>query len=281
MKYIVGMSTVPQQGTEQRKSILPSVQPAGIGYLGSPYSPADALQSPPQIGVVEGSGMGDVINAVKGVAFYTDMIGFGQSSSGLTAGMPLQPLGVNYFLNTGQKCSNGATMYQYFEGIPKGDGLGKRIQDTMAQMGLPGLRGLAPGMIEDAEHALNPSPMINALFGSGYPQCKQTKNMVGDMYGKIADPATGESWIDSPKTAFPGDGGMMYQTNWVQDTDSKGNLVNLTKEQWAKAPKLYNPDGTPITKKEGFENFMTHPATLGSIAVLCFMMFGVLAVRRK
>jgi hypothetical protein len=275
------MSTVPQQGNESRTSMLPSSMPSGIGFLGSSYSPIDSLKTPGQIGVKVGNSMGDVINAVKGVAFYTDTIGFGESSSGLTRGMPLAPLGINYFLNTGQKCSNGATMYNYFEGIPRGDALGTRVQGAMKEMGLPGLRGLAPGMIEDAKSALNPGPMLNALLGSGYPQCKQVTRQVGDMYGKIRDPSTGEPWIESPETAFAGKDGLMYQTRWVQDTDTRGNPINLTKEQWAKQPKSFNPDGTPIKRKEGFDDFMNRPATVATIGILCLLMFGAMTMKKK
>ena len=98
----------PQQGSETRTSILPSMVPSGIGFFGSPYKPADAMLAPPQIGVEVGDSMDSVINAVKGVGFYADQIGFGAPSTGLTQGMPLQPLGVNYFMKTGLTCSNGA-----------------------------------------------------------------------------------------------------------------------------------------------------------------------------
>jgi len=274
-------ANVPQQGNESRSSILPSTAPSGIGFLGSPYSPADALQTPAQIGVRVGDSMSDVVNAVKGVAFYTDMIGFGESSTPLTSGMPLAPLGVNYFLKTGQKCSNGADMYTYFEGIPRGDVLGTRVQGAMKEMGLPQLRGLAPGMMEDAKSALNPGPMLNALFGSGYPQCRLEKRQVGDLYGKVRDPTTGEAWIDDIDSARQGPDGLMYQEKWVQDRDSAGNPISLSREQWAKTPKTYNADGTPRLKKEGFVGTMTHPATLGVVAVLGLIAYGVLATRRR
>jgi hypothetical protein len=270
----------PQQGSESRSSILPPAQPSGIGFLGSSYTPGDAMPTPPQIGVRSGDSMSDVINAVKGVAYYTDVIGFGQSSSSMTSGMPIKPLGINYFLNTGQTCSNGATMFQYFEGIPKGDALGKRVQGAMAEMGLPGLRGLAPGMIEDAKSALDPSPLLNALFGSGYPQCRQVTFNVGDSYGHIKDPVTGESWIDSPETAVSS-GDRSYQTRWVQDVDSRDNPINLSKEKWSATPKTFNPDGTKKGKKEGFEDFMTHPLTLATVCILSLIMFGVMTVKRR
>lgn len=262
----------PQQGSEKRSSILPSMIPSGIGFFGSPYKPADAMMTPPQIGVEVGNSMDSVINAVKGVGFYSDQIGFGAPSTGLTQGMPLQPLGVNYFMKTGLTCSNGAEMWQYIQGITQGDALGENIKDVMAEMGLPPLKGLAPGMIEDAENALNPSPLLNALFGSGYPQCKQITMPVGDGYGRIADPTTNEDWIGDT-TGIQQTGNGYVQTRWVQDTDRQGNPVNLTRDQWAAAPKTYNPDGTPITTQvqEAFQNIMTKPTTVITVGVLCLL----------
>lgn len=263
--------SVPQQGSENRTSILPSMIPSGIGFFGSPYNPANAMLTPPQIGVKVGDSMDDVINAVKGVGFYTDQIGFGAPSTGLTQGMPLKPLGVNYFMKTGTKCSNGADMWNYMKGIPEGNALGDKIKNSMAEMGLPPLKGLAPGMVEDAENALNPSPLINALLGSGYPQCKQVTLSVGDSYGNIQDPDSGEVWIADPDTAIrSGDG--WVQTRWVQDTDNSGNPINLTRDQWVSAQKTFNPDGTQM--KEGFENMITKPYTIVGVALLCILALG-------
>ncbi len=264
--------SAPQQGSETRTSILPSMVPSGIGFFGSPYKPADAMMTPPQIGVEVGDSMDSVINAVKGVGFYSDQIGFGAPSTGLTQGMPLAPLGVNYFIKTGVSCSNGADMWQYMQGITQGDALGDKLKMVMAEMGLPPLKGLAPGMIEDAENALNPSPLINALFGSGYPQCKQVTMPVGDSYGRIADPDTGEVWISNPETAVNNGNGYV-QTYWVQDTDAQGNPVNLTRDQWAAAPKTFNPDGTPAQtqQQEAFESMMTKPSTIIVVGVLCLL----------
>ena len=275
--------SVPQQGNEKRSTILPTSQPSGIGFLGSPYSPADALLTPAQIGVTTGDNMGDVINAVKGVAFYTDMIGFGQSSSGLTSGMPLAPLGVNYFLNTGQTCSNGATMYQYFQGIPEGNALGSRVQTAISEMGLPALRGLAPGMIEDAESALNPMPLLNALFGSGYPVCNLETKQVGDMYGNTKDQSTGDSWIDSPETVFKGSDGLSYQKRWIQATDKRGQPINITKEAWDATPKTHNPNGKPKKNNtsEAFNDFTSAPVVLATIGILCLLAFGTMRMSRR
>ena len=268
--------TAPQQGSENRTSILPSMIPDGLGFFGSPYNPADAMYTPPQLGVHVGSSIGDVVNAVKGVGFYADQIGFGTPSTGLTNGMPLRPLGVNYFMKTGVTCSNGAEMWKYMQGIPEGNALGDKIKHVMSDMGLPPLKGLAPGMIEDAENALNPAPLMNSLFGSGYPQCKQVTMPVGDSYGRIADDTTGELWISNPETARNTGNGYV-QTRWVQDTNRKGDPINLSRDQWVSAAKTYNSDGTPNT--EGFEAFVTKPATVITVGVLCLLALGI--VRRR
>jgi hypothetical protein len=272
--------TQPQQGSESRTSILPSMVPSGIGFFGSPYNPADAMKTPSQIGVKVGDSMDDVINAVKGVGFYTDQIGFGAPSTGLTQGMPLAPLGVNYFIKTGVTCSNGAEMWDYVEGISQGNALGDKIKNVMSEMGLPPLKGLAPGMIEDAQNALNPAPLIGALFGSGYPQCKRVTRPVGDAYGNIRDPDTGEVWISNPNTAVRSGNGYV-QTAWVQDTDSQGNPINLTRDQWVSAPKTFNADGTPlVTKaKEGFQGVITHPSTVIAAGVLCLLAFAFIRAK--
>jgi len=264
--------SVPQQGNEQRSSILPTMAPSGIGFFGSPYKPADAMKTPPQIGVTVGDSMGDVISGVKGVGFYIDQIGFGAPSTGLTNGMPLKPLGVNYFMKTGMTCSNGADMWQYMKGITEGDALGPKMQSVMEEMGLPPLKGLAPGMIEDVEHGLNPAPLMGALFGSGYPQCELREMAVGDAYGRIADDTTGESWISEPETAYSR-GGTYYQKRWMQKMDSHGQPIQMTRDEWVAAKKTFRPDGRPVTPPvaEAFCGFMRKPGTVAVIGVLCLL----------
>ena len=152
------------------------------------------------------------------------------------------------------------------------DILDEKLKDVMAEMGLPPLKGLAPGMIEDAENALNPSPLMNAVFGSGYPQCKQVTMPVGDAYGRIEDPDTNEVWISNPETAVNNGNGYV-QTYWIQDTDSQKNPINLTRDQWVAAQKTFNPDGTPVQTptQEAFEDFLTKPATVITVGVLCLL----------
>lgn len=278
------MANVPKpQGNETRTSILPTTTPDSMGFFGSPYSPADALIAPATIGVKANNTLESVVDAVKGVGYYVDMIGFGGPSSAITQGMPLAPLGVNYFMNTGQTCSNGATMYQYFEGIPTGDALGARMKNAMSDMGLPTLQGLAPGMMEDAQNGLNPMPLMTAMFGSGYPQCKRVTLPVGDSYGRIKDPKDGTPWIEHPEDAIPQKSknnrpGMQgrpvwYQERWVQDTDRYGFPILLDKETWAATPKIFNPDGTPIKKKkEGFETMLTTTGTIAVVGLLCLVL---------
>ena len=268
-----------KQGQESRSSILPTQAPQGLGFFGSPYSAADQLLTPPQFGCADGDSMDSVIGCVSSVGAYVDTIGFGESSSSLTAGLPIQPLGVNYFMNTGQKCDNGATMYEYFQGIPEGNALGPKIQKAMSDMGLPGLRGLAPGMLEDAENALNPMPMLDAMLGSGFPRCQQVTRQVGDMTGAIADPLTGQPWIENPETAFRRDG-LYYQTRWVQAKDANGNPITLDKTTWDATPKTLNPDGTSKVK-ESFRSMLTSPPSLAVVGILLLVGFAFVRPRLR
>jgi len=268
-----------QQGNEKRDTILPSSSPKGLGFFGSPYSPADQLPMPNQIGVGDGDSLDSVINAVKGVAYYTDAIGFGESTNMLSSGMGLQPLGVNYFMNTGQTCSNGATMYQYFEGIPTGNALGAKIGKAMAAQNMS-LKGLVPGMIEDAESGLNPMPLLNAMLGSGYPKCRPLTAQVGDMKGQIADPDTKTPWIENPETAFRRDG-LMYQTRWVVDVDEKGNAITLTKDQWDKTPKTMNKDGTPKVKEAFDSGMLMTASTAAVVSILLLIGYGLMSSRAR
>jgi hypothetical protein len=257
-----------QDGLEQgnqRGGILSTLVPTGLGMFGSPYSAADSLKAPPQIGVRAGDSMGDVVNAVAGVAYYIDQIGFGESSNPLTNNptMNLKPLGVNYFMETGVKCSNGAQMWEYMRGITEGNAFGDRIKNVMQEMGMPGLRGLAPGMIEDAERALNPEPLMKALFGSGYARCKEVTLQVGDALGNIYGD-DGTSWIANPETAFK-ENGLTYQKRWVYDKD-------LTREQWINSEKTMNFDGKPRTS-DNFQGYITHPASMITVGVLCLLAY--------
>lgn len=222
-------------GLETRTNILPT--PSVPGIFGPDYSVADALPLPGDVGVRDGGELGDVVDAVKGAAYYIDMIGFGQSSSGLTRDLPVKPLGVRTWIKTGMKCSNGADAWNYVDTVPKGDALGKRVQDGLRSAGLPGMRGMAPGILEDMKSALDPVPIIGAVFGSGFPSCRFEYKPVGDQDGRIQNSATGAYYIENPETVIQKDG-TSQQGRWVQDK-------MLDQASWEKAPKTHCPDGFP------------------------------------
>jgi len=253
------------QGSEKRAEILPSVP--SLGFSGSSYSPADSMLTPKQIGVEVGNSMSDVVAGVKGVGFYIDQIGFGAPSTGLTQGMDLRPLGINYFIDTGVECSNGAHAWYYMKGIPEGDALGKTVQKAMKEMGLPPLQGLAPGMLEDAKHALNPEPLLGALLGSGYPKCDEVEKQVGDYYGHIGN--EDGSWIADPDTAYYKSDGLQYQKRWVQ-------TGSLSRDEWISTEKTQNPDGSdiPETFVNQFGNYI-YPSSIIVVGVLCLLAYGI------
>lgn len=234
-------------GAEKRQTILPTSHPIGPGFFGPKYNPSDFVPLPGEIGVRRGNNMSDVTNAISGVAYYADTIGFGQSTSALTSGMNFQHFGVNYFMKTGAKCSNGADAWMYVETIPKGTSLGKNVKKGLDSAGLPAMRGLAPGMLEDIESALDPRPIIGALFGGAYPSCKKVSRSVGDEKGRVSDPETGDMWVEGLVDTSTG---KPTQTKWIVDRD-------ISRNEWENEIKTVNPDGSPILKEiiqEGFSS---------------------------
>jgi len=216
------------------------------GYFGPDYSVADNILLPGAIGVRQESSFEAIFDAVGGVNYYIDTVAFGGPT--FFDSQNLQPAGIRYFLNTEMRCSNGATMSEYMDGITRGDLLGETVKDALASAGLPGLRGLAPGILENARDALDPRPLFDAVTASSYPVCQQVQCPVGDSYGAIKN-ANGKgppkNYIVDPVT-YDGNG-MPTQTRWVQAYDSDGDRISVTKDEFAAAPKCYNADGSYMT----------------------------------
>ena len=246
------MSSQPKVGLENRSAILPTpeAKPTGPGLFGPNYSFADNLPLPGEVGVRNGDDLQSVTDSVKAVAYYVDMIGFGEASSGMSRGVGPgggpKALGVNTWMKTGLICSNGAEMWVYNEGIPTGDALGVTFKNALKSAGFPAMRGLAPGMLEDAQTALNPIPIMKTMFGSGFPQCRLTEKRVGDQDGRIQNKSTNSYYVDNPETVTDKDGklykegnGIPYQKRWTYDAD-------LTQVQWKAAPKTHCPDGSLV-----------------------------------
>ena len=168
------------------------------GALGPKFSYADQVASPQDIGVRAGGDFDAIQGALAGVSYYVDTIGFGSRSmvSKTLGAREQKPIGLRYFMKTGITCTNGKDMYEYVDSIPKGDALGKRIGDAIqGTMGV-GLRGLGPGMVEDAKSALDPMPILNAVVGNAYPKCKQVRLPVGDQNGRTRSDE-GDIWVET------------------------------------------------------------------------------------
>lgn len=263
------MIGVMSGGTETRKQILPTKAPEDTGFILPDYDFAANMPTPKSIGVERDDTLGSVVNAAKGVMYYADMIGFGQSSSPFTRGMPFRKLGINFFTKTGMTCSNGADMWSYFEGIPKGDALGKTLQNALEEMEYPQLQGLAPGIIEDTKAALNPRPILQAAFGNPYPVCELVTMQVGDDQGNVSDPKDGTQWIYGDVV---NNNGVKVQTRWVQKVDRKGKPVFITQAEYDASTKTHNPDGTPKSTA-GFED-----AGKASLVVAIVLLCGAFAL---
>ena len=210
------------------------------GYFGPEYSYADAIPLPGQVGVRQEASIGAITDAIGGVNYYADTIAFGGRS--FFDSQNPQPMGTRYFLNTEMRCSNGATMSEYFDGVTRGDLLGDHVAEALASAGLPGLRGLAPGMLENARDALDPRPILSAVSGAGFPVCQQVQCPVGDITGALVDPQDStKRYVVDPVQYVAG---MPTQTRWVLAYDSTGAPINVTRDEFNAQPKCYNADGS-------------------------------------
>ena len=210
------------------------------GLLGPKYSFADELKTPSEMNITQDGSFDGIMRSVAGINYYTDAIGFGEST--LLAkgqGMNQNPLGIRYFIKTGQTCSNGADMYEYVSTVPSGlpGRVGKEIQKTLGVQ----MRGLGPGIVEDAVTALNPLPLFSAVIGSGYSACKKVTLPVGDMNGHTQSQYDASNvWITDPWKPV---GGQPSQTRWVFD-----HYISM--EEYDAAAKTEKAGVLPLT--EGF-----------------------------
>ncbi len=209
------------------------------------YSYADELKGPSELGIRRDGSFGSVLNAIGGINYYMDSIGFGSATAfakhrgGALADQ--RPLGLRFFTKTGHTCSNGAPMYEYISTIPTGNLMGKRITNELQNMGFPRLQGLAPGILEDAVSATNPIPFVKAAQGA-YPKCKKVRERVGSneppYIRSRVDPNA--VWIKDTDLEFDGNG-VPYLKRWVLDRW-------VSQKEWDCTPKTEAP------KVEGFES---------------------------
>lgn len=227
--------------------------------LGPKYSFADELKAPSELGIGRDGSFDGIMRAVGGVNYYVDAIGFGESTMiAKNMGMTQTPLGIRYFMKTGQTCSNGADMYEYISTVPSGLP-GRMGGEIKRAMGVD-FRGLAPGIMEDAVGALNPLPLFKAVTGSGYAKCKKVTLPVGDTRGNVRssyDP--NNVWItDNYKVR---DGMGPSQTRWVFDS-----FIGM--EEYDATPKTEQSGVLP----EGFQNPGANITAGVLFATLCIGM---------
>ena len=217
--------------------------------MGPSYNYADELATPSELGIGNDGSVEGITKAIAGVNYYTDAIGFGESTMLAKAqGWDQRPLGVRYFTKTGATCSNGAPMYEYIDTTPPGlpGRVGVEIRKTLGV----DLKGLGPGIMYDAVGALNPMPMVKAIMGSIYAKCKKVTLPVGDLRGNLRPTHDGKPWITEADTTFSN--GVPVQTRWIYDSD-------LTQKEYDETEKTELTADQKATmaaaaKTEGFRN---------------------------
>lgn len=251
----------------------PNIPTSTPGVFGPDYSFSDSIPLPSEIGVGEGNTIASVISSAKAASFYVDTIGFGAPSSKWSNGFSqLKPLGVNTFIRSGQTCSNGADTWSYLEGIPTGNALGKRMAEALSKSGMPPMRGLAPGILEDVQAALDPVPVMSAVFGTGNPVCSYQYKQVGDQDGVVRNPATKAYYVENPEDVKCSDGsafnmesgkcpsGLPIQARWVktgQTTSSDTSKGTFCPSGWPKQNYKDRDCLKDLVKKDinGFEDY--------------------------
>jgi len=182
----------------KQPTLLTNYLPDTSKFIGPVYDYSGELKSPPELDIKMVGG--DFMTAAKGVDYYAGALGYGQSVglSKRDKNMKQFPMGLNFFLKTGGKCSNGQDMYEYVSTMPKG--IPGELGDKLAKE-MKGIRfeGLAPGIVNDAAAALNPAPFFSAVTGSGFARCEQLTKPVGDYDGNLRskNPNVKRPWIDT------------------------------------------------------------------------------------
>jgi hypothetical protein len=214
--------------------------------LGPTYNYADELASPSELGIGRNGSIDGIMRAVAGVNYYVDAIGFGDATM-LAKGMGLnqQPLGIRYFMKTGQQCSNGADMYEYINTIPP-PMTGRVGNEVRNGLGVD-MRGLAPGIVNDAAGALNPMPMFNSIVGGGYARCKKVTRPVGDLRNSVRSRYDKNNvWITDSWNSI---NGTPAQTRWVMDK-------YISQEEYDATPKTEKAGQPPATGGSFSEGFL-------------------------
>jgi hypothetical protein len=228
-----------------------------MAFFEPDYNLYKLIPNPIDLGLKRGGKMDYVMEAGEIAAYYGDLMTFGASTGKFTRNYaangkfvrefnrkPIQPYGVNYVVPTGIKCHNGAQMYNYVETIPRGDALGKNMMRAVASVGLPPMRGLAPGAVEDVKEVGDVRAIANAFLGSIYPVCEKKDLPVGSPDGKIRN-QEGKLIITEHKTVKMING-RPHQTRWVQAKTRRGDPITLSKEEFDKIPKSLKFNGQPV-----------------------------------
>ena len=122
------------------------------------------------------------------------------------------------------------------------------------------MRGLAPGIVEDAAAALNPLPLFRAAMGSGYARCKKVTLPVGNARGELKSSYDGSVWVTGPVEMRDG---VPHQTRWVYDSD-------ITQTEF---------EGTP--KTEGFANEGPSAQTIAAGVLAAGLVIGTFFSLRR
>lgn len=235
--------------------------------LGPMYNYSDELTPTNELGVGTRGSIGQMMKNIRAINYYGDMIAYGSPTFMNNQKKKTRPLGINYFIPSGMKCSNGEDMYEYVRNIPDGSIFGKRIGKAIKKSLGVGLQGMAPGIAEDIKAGLNPEPVVRGMLGFK-SRCHKKTLPVGDSRGKIKS-YDGKKWIKDPVKYKKG---RAYQTRWIRKEWVSAAEAEKDKAQYEAMKKEQD--------KEGFANFFNsdYVSKLSSHSDMFFAFFCAMLV---
>ena len=133
------------------------------------------IKNPEEMSMSTKGTMSQLANNMIGITAYSDLLVGGNSKAKKTRG----PLGGQFFINTGGKCTdkngNKQDRYSYMNNVPM----------SSSSSALNELRGIIPGIATNLVQ-MNPLPVFNAFTEDTYPKCRPVRMQTIDINGTVS-----------------------------------------------------------------------------------------------
>lgn len=157
------------------KNVMDDLSKTEESLLGPTYKYYEQIKTPDQLGMSSNGSIGALTKDVKGLLSYTSLLVSGSSDASVTK----KPLGNQFFLKTGAKCTDIKTnnlvdRYIYVNNIPDGR---FPLVSNIAGISFNEFRGLVPGTLSNAAQ-INPLQMLQSFMTGSNPDCQEIEMSV-------------------------------------------------------------------------------------------------------